>query len=246
MRFSVTVPGFPAHPMLLTGVALMAFSLPALSAPVVVIEDTVDGMANLYYSDWGHGYTSPFELVEDPPGSGIIRASDPILDWPGPYGLNAGIPARAVTLLGSAYNFSDVDYIDISASGLVRDRNITFTGPDGDPNDQDDFRELLVYSLIGIWSSAADSIVPIGTLNGGSAPAFNVGSSERLFVPQGVTAYLFLAENDGLFYDNEGAYQVRIEGNLLPPPPPPNQVPVPAAAPLLLGALCALRPRPRA
>lgn len=39
---------------------------------------------------------------------------------------------------------------------------------------------------------------------------FDVGTSERLTVPTRAHAYLFLAENDGEFHDNSGAFTVAV------------------------------------
>lgn len=58
--------------------------------------------------------------------------------------------------------------------------------------------------MVGIWSSEADDITAI-------SETFQVGSALNLLTPQiNGPHYLFLANNDGLFDDNEFSYQVTI------------------------------------
>ena len=152
--------------------------------------------------------------------------------WPGspfPPGnaSEVGAPARSVEDGGSPFDFSGYSSVDVSATGCIVDNGTQCTGPDGIPGSP--FRLLDVYSLIGVWSSTGSFITPIGN-------AFNIGSSETLSVPGG-PAYLFLAENDGIFGDNtDGHYDVTI-----------NAVPEPTSLSLLAlgGALVAARRRRR-
>jgi hypothetical protein len=144
-------------------------------------------------------------------------------DWGHPFSdaLGDGSAARSVREDGSAFNFSGFGPFAISATGSVQDPGTTFTGPDGSGGV---FRGLTVYSMIGLWSATSDSITEIGT-------PFVVGSAASLGVPNAPAAYLFLAENDGIFSDNlAGQYDVTLEVELVP-------VPIPAALPLLLAGL---------
>jgi hypothetical protein len=211
------------------------------AAQVPVLQHTVGPQDNLYHDAWGHPWTEQMVLITDPV-TGDLRARDDILDWPAPFALGAGVPARSVQHQGSAFDFSvpDWDFVDVVATGLIQDRNLDQTGPDGDGSDT--FRGLDVYSLIGIWSSSPDAIVPIGDWQPNATPAFDIGSSARLSIPQGFAVYLFLAENDGLFYDNLGSYSVVLTGGLLPNG---TVVPLPGAVALLLPALAALPRRRR-
>lgn len=187
--------------------ALLLTSLSALSnAYSVSFDTTVDGRDNLYYTDWGHWYT---------------QASDNALGNPDSN------PAHAVKLSGLSFNFGDFDTLDIDASGSVVDHFSTATGPDGDIGDPCLFndcyfrdpkdpaeRTLRAYSLIGIWSSSPDSIIPF--LNWEEAVLF-VGSHADLKVPDSASAYLFLAENDGGFGDNSGYYDVHLTASVPEP-----------------------------
>jgi len=211
----------------------------AQAATVPVLQHTVGPQDNLFFSDWGHPWTREFVLVTDEV-TGELRARDDILEWPAPFALGAGVPARSVQHQGSAFDFSGWHFIDVLASGLMQDRNLTQTGPDGDGSDT--FRGLDVYSLIGIWSSSPDTIVPVGAWAPDATPAFDIGSSARIDIPQGFAVYLFLGENDGLFYDNLGSYSVTITGGLVGAG---GEVPLPAALALLVPALVALPRRRR-
>ena len=93
--------------------------------------------------------------------------------------------------------------IEISAAGCVRDFGPLCTGPDGNPPRL--YLGLPEYSLIGRWSTSPD------VLNNSTVASdpFLVGSSATLTAPaQPGIYYLFLAENDGAFDDNSGAYTV--------------------------------------
>ena len=189
------------------------------SAASVTIDTTVDSRDNLYYTSWGHWYTMPSDNALGNPYSN---------------------PAHAVLLNGVAFNFASYSSLTIAASGTVIDAGGTATDAAGAPcnvpsaacyfNDGN-FRGQKAYSLIGIWSSSATSIIPL-TSNWQSA-IFEVGTGTTLNIPQIGSAYLFLAENDGYFQDNSGKYNVHIEAT--------SAVPVPAAAPLMLSGLALLQ-----
>lgn len=95
--------------------------------------------------------------------------------------------------------------IQLTASGCVVDAGASCTGPDGTGGD---FRGLPVYSLIGRWSTNPNVL---DSSSVASAPFF-VGSAATLTAPTAPSLstefYLFLAENDGGFGDNAGAYSV--------------------------------------
>ena len=92
--------------------------------------------------------------------------------------------------------------IDIAATGCAVDAGPSCTGPDGFPGL---FRGLRVYSLIGQWSTSPTSL-DNSTAVGSS---FFIGASNTVTAPStGGPYYLFLGDNDGIFADNGGAYQV--------------------------------------
>jgi len=197
----------------------------AASAAPVTIHTTVSAMDNLYYTDWGHWWTEPVD------GEGADGA------------LNDGLPAQAVD-----WAFQSGDRLDILASGWVIDDGPLETDAAGnyrpDAVCQPDctfkdghLRNLPVYSLIGIWSTSAEEIVPLTDDPLTLTAPFYIGLEAALVVPESSGAlYLFLAENDGHFADNSGYYDVRID--LTP-------VPLPGAALLMASALGALVSRAR-
>jgi PEP-CTERM motif len=110
------------------------------------------------------------------------------------------LDARVVEYGGGAFNFATGGLITL-AVGCAVDAGASCTDADGLAGD---FRGLPVYSLIGIWSASATAIDPLGA-------AFFVGSANSFVTPVSSTAYLFLAENDGVFADNGGpGYDVTI------------------------------------
>lgn len=189
------------------------------SAYSATIQQTVDGHDNLFYTNWGHWFTSPGDRGLAEPGSQAASA----------------VP----------FNFGGLGTISISASGLVtQDVNATYT-PDGVCVSQCDSAVyegtelrapgLSVYSLIGIWSRSATEIDPFYTgdhgwrdINSGLGLLL-IGSGGNLAVPDLSSAYLFLAVNDGGFADNSGAFNVTI-----------NTVPLPGALILMCSSLMAL------
>ena len=123
-------------------------------------------------------------------------------DWGHPYNVSGGgnqldALGRGVAAAAVPYSFSVGAIVDILASGCVVDAGQSCTGPDGINST---FRGLDVYSLIGIWSTSSSSIVA-------ASNPFKVGSSLNTVA---AGQWLFLAENDGIFADNSGAYNVRI------------------------------------
>lgn len=136
--------------------------------------------------------------------------------------LGDGTAASAVQLGGSAFNFAGGSLVEI-ATGLVVDAGATATDADGEAGL---FRGLAVYSMIGVWSSTDSVITAIGS-------AFFVGTSNSFIAPTGPAAYLFLAENDGVFSDNSGHYDVTITFT------PPASVPEPGSLALAGLALAA-------
>ena len=173
--------------------SLLLLSMASLNVHALMITETVDGMDNLYFTDWGHIY---------------------------PEALNTGQDVTAVQSGGSAYNFSGAVGINITASGQVVDNGVTPTDANGDPNMFMDgnFRGLPVYSLIGIWSSSETQITQIG--DPFAAPFF-IGTSlmlSALDIPNSPNLFLFLAENDGIFADNSGYYKVKLDVQFVPIP----------------------------
>lgn len=205
--------------VLLAGGAALA---PGLGS-AVTLGHLVEAQDNLFFEDWGHGFTGSIDIEQPEPG-----------------GAGIGMPARPVADDDGAFDFAGFDRVEISASGEIRDLNLTFTGPGGanDPAHRYPFRGALVYSLIGIWSAEPDGIVPLAGLD--PTPVFDIGAAAVVPVPAVASAYLFLGENDGVFSDNLGFYEVRLEAIVAP-------VPAPAALPLFTGAaaMMATRVRPR-
>ncbi|MCH9670612.1 MAG: hypothetical protein K0U93_04105 [Gammaproteobacteria bacterium] len=179
----------------------------ASSVHATVVTHVVDGQDNLFFDDWGHVYQG---------GQWEYDA------------LGTGMPAQVVSDASGAFDFMGIASIDIFATGTVVDAGSTATDADGHGWL---FRGLDVYSLIGIWSSSATSIDPLGN-------AFVVGTSNTFGVPSGgASRYLFLAENDGIFHDNSGQYDVTISfdqgGN-------PTAVPTPGALAIFAAGLVGL------
>lgn len=185
------------------------------AAATVTIDTTVDSRDNLFYDAWGHWYTEPVDLTFQNPDSN---------------------PAHSVALTGNPFNFAGFSSLSITATGLVVDHFDLATDANGDPCNptclfhDGNWHGVKAYALIGIWSTTADKITPIGDPH--TAPFF-VGTSLTLTPPAGSSLYLFLAENDGLFGDNSGHYDVRIVAST-------PEVPVPAALPLFASALAGM------
>ena len=190
-------------------------------AGALVLTQTVDATDNLYYSDWGHWFTAE--------GDGALAAYAP-----------GSTAASAVADNGASYNFSSWDYLNIAVTGGVQDAGSYVTGANGCSisltsctfNDGQ-FRYQDVYNVIGLWSSSADNITPIRVDNiydNWRDAVFLVGSNARIDVPDVENAYLFLAENDGIFSDNDGFYTATITAS----------VPEPASALLLFASLLSL------
>ncbi|MDV7143534.1 VPLPA-CTERM sorting domain-containing protein [Tropicimonas sp. TH_r6] len=129
-----------------------------------------------------------------------------------------GTNVSAVSDSSGAINFAALGPLMSIATGSVVDAGPTATDADGYSSI---FNGLRVYSLIGVWSSTSASISAIGD-------SFFVGKSATLVVPTVASAFLFLGENDGIFTDNSGAYEVTIET---------SAIPLPASLPLLVFGL---------
>lgn len=154
--------------------ALLAVLMSPLAVNADIIDTTVAGDVSLYFDDWGHAYN--------------VAGGGNQFD-----ALGRGVAATAV-----AHSFTVGGMVDIMASGCVVDAGSACTGPDGLNGI---WRGLRVYSLIGIWSNSATSIVPAGN-------PFFIGSSLSTIA---AGQWLFMAENNGVFADNHtGAYSVRI------------------------------------
>ncbi len=180
--------------------ALLLGALFSGSAQALVITTTVAGTDNLYYDDWGHVFNST--LAESDVGFNIEYSA-----------LGRGTAASAV-----GYAFSSGQALSIAATGSVADWGATYTDPTGTSasgaNEGWDFRNLPVYSLIGIWSTNASMIDPVNS-------PFYIGSSLALVAPAMVgSLYLFLGENDGYFRDNafSDKYTVTITTSAVPAP----------------------------
>lgn len=186
-----------------TPLLIILFCLASMSQfcnAALIGTDIVDGRNSLYATDWGHLYNGAIGL---------------------------GQPARAFEVNSLAYGFTSGDQLEISASGCVVDLGSSCTEPGYLGGG---FRDLPVYSLIGLWSTSAAEII---ALDGTSLnPAFLIGDLLNLVVPDFTSAlYLFMATNDGDFSDNSGAYSVQIDKLL---PSATAQVPAPPVLSLML------------
>lgn len=182
-----------------TMIRQLAFALVATASlsQAVIITHHVDAHENLYNTVWAGG-TNPYASAIATPGA---------------------LDAQVVEFGGTGFNFATGGLLTIAA-GCAVDAAASCTGPDGTAGL---FRDLPVYSLIGIWSSSATEIDPLGS-------AFFVGSSLSFVTPAGASAYLFLAENDGVFSDNGGpGYDVTIDFT----PDAPAAVPEPGTLALM-------------
>lgn len=178
--------------------AILFITISQLSHALLIYTG-VSSRDNLYQTDWGHVWDT---------GPNTAGAFD----------------AQAVSLGGSAVDFSPFDYLSISTSGYVVDachltgsqQDLCKTNADGhqlinDPLIRDLywttdglFRGHDVYSMVGIWSAIASSIIPISS-------TFQVGTLLEMLTPNVAGPhYLFLANNDGLFNDNHFSYTVQI------------------------------------
>lgn len=189
------------RPLLIVALSVV-FSASANASPFT-FDDVVDSHDNLFFTDWGHWYTT-----DDDAALGAV-------------GSNA---ARAMQSAGTSFNFSAFDTLKISATGAVQAHGSVETGPDGchklDCSLHDgNFRMLPMYGLIGIWSSSATEILPFGDwkdLTSGLGLLY-IGNFATLSIPDFPAAYLFLATNDGAFSDNSGEFEVKFVADIPEP-----------------------------
>ncbi len=210
----------------LAAAALVCLSFGA-GASVITLEHVIDGKDNMYFENWGHWFeeTQRVKNKEDSQNASAVSAFGPADPW----------------------NFGGVGMIDISVTGSVQDAGSLRTDANGncveagdcwrdiDVNAGDNVYYQPVYSVIGIWSRNATSIVPIlDSLTRSSAElshaAFLVGTDAHIEAPDVEFAYLFLAENDGVFSDNQFSYLANIT----------YSVPEPGSILLLLAGLFGL------
>lgn len=196
---------FSQFALLLCMLGMLPATTHALTVPVTLTHQ-VGGKDNLYYDSWGHPYDGDF--VGHP---------------------NKGERAGAVELGGSAFNFAGYDFFNVTATGTVMDNGSYSTLPDGtylpegappgggDPPGSLSWT-LPVYALIGIWSSDPSDIIPLTPFVGDNNPAFYIGSSNQINIPNVPFAYLFLGDNDRMFFDNDGFYEVMMVASVIPLP----------------------------
>ncbi|MGK0442664.1 MAG: hypothetical protein ACJA0N_002479 [Pseudohongiellaceae bacterium] len=190
----------------------------SVQASIMTLEHTVEATDNLYAEDWGHWFTqeSDHALLPYAPGS-----TQPFA-------------------VGSGFNFSGIGFIDIDVTGSIVGAGVFETGPDGCPAfdsscafSNGSYFYQPAYSVIGIWSSSAFGIDPIlaaNTYGDWRDAPFLVGSGLQLIIPDVDEAFLFLAVNDGIFADNEGAFNATIN----------YAVPEPSSIVLLLSSMLGL------
>ncbi len=206
----------PAVRSLLAGLLIASSSL----AGAAIIDGTVSSRDNLFHTDW-NSFFDPANL--------------PDYEFPGSQAAQA--------FAGYDFIANGVSSFSISITGDVVDAGGYPTGPEGCPDPSDPcyfnpngndgiYNYTPAYSVIGVWSITADEINFISD-DGWVESLVYIGSGGIFDVPEGYeNAYLFLAENDGDYLDNdpEGYYSVRIN----------TEVPVPAAAWLFGTALFSL------
>ena len=90
----------------------IVFSAPSYA---LMITETVGGMDNLYFTDWGH-------IFNEGAGDGTQFNA-----------LGTGVAASSVESGGGAFNFSGAVSIGITASGHVVDDGLSATDANGDP-----------------------------------------------------------------------------------------------------------------
>lgn len=148
---------------------------------------------------------------------------------------------------GNGVAFTPNQDISITATGCVFFSTTLCSDSDG--SNTLSFKDLNKYSLVGIWSSDANTIKPI---QGGANSAFFIGSNLKLTTPnQTNSSYLFLAFNDDWFIDNSSTYTVTITGKDTVPNDSSPEVPEPTSmfgifSILSLGAFLRERKKSRA
>ena len=140
------------------------------------------------------------------------------------YSSSPGIGTASLAF-GNGFAFTPNQDISITATGCVFFSKTLCSDPDG--SNTLSFKDLNKYSLVGIWSSDANTIKPI---QGGASSAFFIGSNLNLTTPnRGNSSYLFLAFNDDWFIDNSSSYTVTITGKDSSPVIPSPEVPEPTS-----------------
>lgn len=201
-------------PKIIKPLLVVTLACVAMSANATLLQSTVSSRDNLFYTDW----------------NGFFVSAD-LPDYQA-----AG--SQAAQSLPFDFVLNNVETFQMTVTGEVVDAGPFATGPDGCPNPADAcffdpsgnngiYNFLPAYSVIGVWSTTPD-VINFITPAGGTSwidALIPVGSGGLFDVPQGyASAYLFLAENDGFYTDNDpiGEYEVTI-----------SLVPVPATAWLL-------------
>lgn len=195
-------------PKLIKSLVVVTLACAAVSANATLLESTVSSRDNLFYTDW-NGFFNPAELPD-------YQAAG----------------SQAARSLPFDFVLNNVDSFQMRVTGEVVDAGPFATGPDGCPdpnapcyfnpdNNNGIYNFLPAYSVIGVWSTTPD-IINFITPEGGTSwidALVSVGSGGTFHVPTGYSsAFLFLAENDGFFTDNDpiGDYEVTI--SLVPVP----------------------------
>ncbi len=160
----------------------------------VTLIGEVNGLSNLYYDDWGHDFTNAFSEGGTDYASTIEQGEEPVAFDGHAFSANEtfDVVARGCVVYGTTLLGSEL-----------------CSGPNG--LEDDIFRGNNYTGLIGIWSSAPDTIVPI---EGGSNPSFLVRPNSTLTTPNTTEdIYLFLGTNNKSFAEgseSEPPYRVII------------------------------------
>ncbi len=195
-------------PKIIKPLLVVTLACVAMSANATLLQSTVSSRDNLFYTDW-NGFFVPADLPD-------YQAAG----------------SQAAQSLPFDFVLNNVETFQMTVTGEVVDAGPFATGPDGCPNPADAcffdpsgnngiYNFLPAYSVIGVWSTTPD-VINFITPAGGTSwidALIPVGSGGLFDVPQGyASAYLFLAENDGFYTDNDpiGEYEVTI--SLVPVP----------------------------
>jgi hypothetical protein len=151
---------------------------------------------------------------DNPAPEAGVQTTTLVLAVPGTanlYGYEGQVIGDTPPVLATTAPICPGTQLQVIASGCVVSFGPSCIGPDG----SDDtpygglpvYGGLPIYSLIGQWGTSPKGLTA-ATVAGDS---FFVGSNIVLAAPSEPGSYfLYLAENDGKFYDNSGAYSVTV------------------------------------
>jgi hypothetical protein len=229
-------------------IALLSLGSGFVDAGLINIEQKIYSQDNLFYTDWGHYWTQQGDgdsfIANNTDGALNDGQPAQYISYNGsPYAFNRNfIQSMTITVSGSVKDFG-VNETDATGNNCYITKSCGFF--DGY------FHKLPVYGVIGLWSTTFNTITPVKYDDYGkafaagdagyddlvattSAPFFiGTGGAYNFsnWIPSSVDSmYLFMAENDGIFSDNnpEQFYTANIIIQS-PDPAPPTEVPEPSS-----------------